>query len=740
MGQENIASEINLTATEQDLIFEILKREPNSLELEMFSRLWSEHASYKNSMKWLQMMPTSGDKVVVKAGDEKAGAIDIGDGYACVFKMESHNHPCSFQPRLGALTGMRVVTRDVFAMGAKPVALLDSLRFGEANRDTARWLFNEVIGGISEFEKTMRLPVVGGEVVFNKAFNSSPIVNNMAIGIAKKDELISGTASGLGNLILIVGALTGNEGIDGDTFSADYISNTEQDSFGIEQMLDSTVEGNLINAIKELKEEGKVIGIQTIGAAGIAGAATEMASRGNVGITINCDKVPTRNENMGCRDVLFSETWGRILVCIDKDNLAQIQGLLSPKQLSFAVVGEVVKGENLICLNNNDVVADIPTSYVGLGGKSPIYEREVKEPESNNIKALNIEDIPEPEDYQKVIAEMLKNINLSSKESLMDLFDPSLQHESFNNSFPSDAAYVHIEEIDKTLAISIDSNSNYLEADPFVGAQIAVAEAARNIICGGGVPLAVTDCLNFGNPYDPEVFWQFTKSVEGLSDACEKFNTPIVSGNVSFYNQKSVEGRITAITPSPIVGMLGLVESKDHHSVLPFKHKGDVICLIGESKDDINASEYLIYYHKQKSHAAPYFNMEEELELHEIVKQVIRKRLVRSVHDVSAGGLFFNLLESAAPLGFGFDITSDAEIRKDSFLFGESQGRVVVSVAPSLQDDFVDFMLETETKFSVLGHVTKGEVRIDDESFGFIDDIKSEYSNSFKDWMNNEDV
>ena len=730
---------LNLTHSELELISEILKREPNDIELDIFSRLWTEHASYKNSLKWLGKLPVKGEKVIVEAGDESAGAIDIGDGYVCVFKIESHNHPCSFQPRLGALTGLRIVNRDVFSMGARPVAFMDSLRFGDAERDTARWLFSEVIKGIQDFEESMKVPVIGGEVCFEGGFNSSPVVNNMTVGVAKKEDLISGVAKGEGNVVLLLGALTGTEGVDNDAFMADVISDNGTETFSVEQMMDSTVEQSLLEAVKVLNENKLVVGIQTVGAGGIVGAASEMAARGKSGMELFCDKVPTVARGMSNRVILLSETWGRMLVCVKQDNLSQVSEMLQPLPLAFAQIGKVVEGESLFCKDKDELIAEIPVSYVGLGGNAPIYEREVQEPSANDIKALAIGDIPEPDHYQEVVDKMMGNLNLVSKEYLNESFDASLKNDSLSNQYPSDAAFAYVEEADKTIALTVDCNALYVEADPYVGTQIAVAEAARNIICGGGIPLAVTDCLNFGNPYDPEVFWQFTKSVEGMSDACKKFDTPVVSGNVSFYNQRSVEGRLTPITSCPVVGMVGTVESKDHHTVLPFKSKGDMIFLIGRSKDDINASEYLNYYHKQKSHAAPYFDIEEELEVQEIVKQVIRKDLVRSVHDVSAGGLFFNLLESAVPLNFGFDITTDAEVRKDAFLFGEAQSRIVVTVSAGKQDDFVDFMLEAGAVFSTLGHVTKGEIRIDDESFGFIEDYKGKFSGHLKAWMDGEE-
>lgn len=731
---------LNLSQSELELISEILKRKPNPFELDIFSRLWSEHASYKNSLKWLGKLPKTGERVIVGAGDESAGAIDIGDGYVCVFKIESHNHPCSFQPRLGALTGLRIVNRDVFSMGAKPVAFLDSLRFGHRERDTTRWLFTEVIKGIQDFEESMGVPVIGGEIYFDYGFNSNPIVNNMTVGIAKKEDLISGIATGEGNILLLVGSLTGRDGIDNDAFAADFITKNGADLFSYDQMMDSTIEKSLLEAVKVLNEQKMVVGIQAVGAGGIIGAATEMAARGDSGIQLDSTKIPVRDKNMSDREKLLSETWGRMLVCVKKENLSKVSELLQPIHLAFAQIGEVIEGENLLCKNDGGLLAQIPVSYVGLGGKAPIYEREIREPAENRIKELKISDVPEPDHYPEVVEKMMTSLNLVSKVFLTESFDQSLLPDSLSNKFPSDSAYIYIEGADKTLALTVDCNAYYVEADPYVGTQIAVAEAARNIICGGGTPLAVTDCLNYGNPYDPEVFWQFTQSIEGLSDACKKFNTPVISGNVSFYNQRSVEGRLTEISPCPVIGMVGIVESKDHHTVLSYKHKGDMIFLIGKSRNDINASEYLNHYHSKKSHATPYFDIEEELEIHEVIKQLIRKYLVRSVHDISSGGLFFNLLESSLPLNFGFDITTDAEIRKDAFLFGESQSRIVVSVSPEKQDAFVDFMLETGGAFSVLGHVTKGEIRIDDESFGYITDLKDQFSGYLKKWLEGENI
>lgn len=727
------AERLNLSTDEYTLIQQVLGRNPNKLELEIFALLWSEHACYKNSLKWLELLPGKGPQVIIPHGKENAGVIDIGNGLACVFKVESHNHPCAVQPRLGASTGLRVVARDVMSMGAKPLAILNSLRFGDNSRDTARWLFDEVITGINDFEKGFGIPVVGGEVTFNKGYNSSPVVNNMVVGVVAKDKIIKGDATGEANVIAIIGSPTGKDGIDDDAFAADLITLLETKSVSIEQLRDVSVEKQLFHAIQVMNDNQWLEGVQTIGAQGLVGAAAEMAARGNCGISLNLEKVPAR-EKMDGRDVLFSETWGRLLLCIKPRYIEQIRQVATDHQLPFAIIGDVESSLNLECFYHEEKLAHIPVLHVGLGGNSPVYDRPFSEP-ADSLQPIDVEDVPEPDHYPNVIKMMMTGLNIASKKWISDKFDKAIKHDSINHRFPSDAAFVEIEGATQALAVTMDCNSNYVKADPYVGAQIAVAEAARNIVCAGGEPLGVTDCLNFGNPYDQTVYWQFVMAVRGLSKACETFKVPVVSGNVSFYNQRSEEGKILPIVPTPVIGMVGVVPNKNHHTTLTFKQKGDMIFLIGRSQNDINGSEYLSIVHKRESGAAPYYREEEELAVQSVVKGLIRNGLVRSVHDVSNGGLFFTLLESSIPLEFGFDITSDAEIRKDAFLFGESQSRVIVSVAPGKQDAFIDFLMDAGVPFSVLGHVTKGEIRIDDESYGFVHDLKAKFEAILKKWV-----
>jgi len=731
------AEKLDLTSEEFERIKKVLNRHPNAIELELFSRLWSEHATYKNSINWLKTLPTKGEHVIVEAGDDNAGVIDLGDGNACVFKVESHNSPCAIQPRLGALTGLRVVMRDVFSMGAKPAAFLSSLRFGDGKRDTARWLFEEVAEGICEFERGFDVPILGGETFFSRGYNTTPIINNMAIGVVPKEKLLFGRAEGQGNLVLIIGSRTGKDGVDTDVFETDILAEIDSPPTSIDQMMDVSIEKELQEAIHQLSYAIKLVGVQSIGTQGAAGAALEMAARGKSGIQIDIDKIPQRKQKLEVKDLLLSQTWGRVLICINPEDLNTAREVLERFELAVSVIGSVNGENSLKCLFNNEIVAELPTSMVMLGDEAPVYDREIEE-NKEKLPAINLDIYDEPDDYQAIVNKMLSNLNVTSKSWLTNKFNKPNGTEEDNFDYPSDAAFINIEGSDKALAATMDCNSRYMKSDAYEGAQIAVAEAARNIVCAGGRPVGLSDCLNFGNPYDPKVYGTFVDSVKGISKACEAFKLPVVSGNVSFYNQRSENGVLKPITPTPVIGMVGIVDDKKHHSTLSFRHKGDMIFLVGQSRNDVNSSEYASSILNIKRSAAPYFNIDEELELQAAVSDMIKKSLVRSVHDVSNGGLFFSLLESSIPLEFGFDITSDAEIKKEAFLFGESQSRVVVSVSPEKQDDFVDFMMETNVPFSILGHVTKGEVRIDDESFGYISDLKKAFEEKLEVWVEGE--
>lgn len=733
------AEQLGLLPEEFEKIKEIMGRTPNFTELSIFSVMWSEHASYKNSIKWLKTLPRTGKQLLAEAGQENAGLVDIGEGLACAFKIESHNHPSAVEPYQGAATGVGGINRDIFTMGARPVAQLNSLRFGDIQLDRTKWHLKGVVKGIGDYGNAFGIPVLGGEVFFDKCYNTNPLVNAMSVGIMKKDDAISAIAKGVGNPVYIVGSSTGKDGIHGATFASADLTENSADDLPSVQVGDPFMEKLLLEATLELNKTGTVVGMQDMGAAGIICSTSEMSEKGGHGMKIDLDKVPLRQQDMHPFEILLSESQERMLVVVEKGKEAEVEQIFKKWDLNCAIIGEVIAEDRLYFYMHDELVADIPASSLVLGGGAPVYEREYKEPAYfKEYKKFKIEDVPEPQNYKEVALEMIKNPNIASKRWVIEQYDTMVGTGNMSTNFPADAGIYNIKGTNRALAMTVDCNSRYVNADPEKGTAIAVAEAARNIVCSGGIPLAVTNCLNFGNPYNPEVYWQFVHAIKGMSHACKKFNTPVTGGNVSFYNQMQVKGKIVPVFPTPTIGMIGLIEDKNDQMSIAFKNKGDMIYLIGKSRDDINSSEYLYAYHKIEKSPAPYFNLEEEHQVQETIQKLIKKNLILSAHDVSDGGLFTTLVESAMVKGFGFDVTADAEVRKDAFLFGESQSRVVVSVSPTNEDHFIDFMIEQKIPFSALGHVTKSEFRIDDNSYGFVYDIKKWYDNALKELLTEE--
>lgn len=733
------AEQLGLLPEEFDKIKEIMGRTPNFTELSIFSVMWSEHASYKNSIKWLKTLPRTGKQLLAEAGQENAGLVDIGDGLACAFKIESHNHPSAVEPYQGAATGVGGINRDIFTMGARPVAQLNSLRFGDIQLDRTKWHLKGVVKGIGDYGNAFGIPVLGGEVFFDKCYNTNPLINAMSVGIMKKDETISAIAKGVGNPVYIVGSSTGKDGIHGATFASADLTENSADDLPSVQVGDPFMEKLLLEATLELNKTGTVVGMQDMGAAGIICSTSEMSEKGGHGMKINLDKVPLRQQDMYPFEILLSESQERMLVVVEKGKEAEVEQIFKKWDLNCAIIGEVIAEDRLYFYMHDELVADVPASSLVLGGGAPVYEREYKEPAYfKEYKKFNIEDVPEPQNYKEVALEMIKNPNIASKRWVIEQYDTMVGTGNMSTNFPADAGIYNIKGTNRALAMTVDCNSRYVNADPEKGTAIAVAEAARNIVCSGGVPLAVTNCLNFGNPYNPEVYWQFVHAIKGMAHACKKFNTPVTGGNVSFYNQMQVKGKIVPVFPTPTIGMIGLIEDKNDQMSIAFKNKGDMIYLIGKSKEDINSSEYLYAYHKIEKSPAPHFDVEEEHQVQTAIQKLIKKNLILSAHDVSDGGLFITLVESAMVKGFGFDVTTDAEVRKDAFLFGESQSRVVVSVSPTNEDHFIDFMVEQKIPFSALGHVTKSEFRIDDNSYGFVYDIKKLYDNAVEELLTEE--
>jgi phosphoribosylformylglycinamidine synthase len=731
------AKEMGLLSEEFDKITEILGRVPNFCELSIFGVMWSEHCSYKNSIKWLKTLPKEGPHMLVEAGEENAGLVDIGDGLACCFKIESHNHPSALEPYQGAATGVGGINRDIFTMGARPIAQLNSLRFGDINLDKTKWLIKGVSKGIGDYGNAFGIPIVGGEVFFDNCYNTNPLVNAFSAGIMNKGEMISATSSGIGNPIFIVGSRTGKDGIHGASFASKDITEDSAEDLPAVQVGDPFQEKLLLEATLELAKTDAVVGMQDMGAAGITCSTNEMSAAGKHGMVIHLDKVPTRQDNMKDWEILLSESQERMLVVVEKGKEDVVNRIFDKWDLSCEEIGEVTSGDRVRYFMNDTLVADVPCDDLVLGGGAPIYEREYSEPAYfKKYKEFNIDSVDLPNDYVKVAKFLAGHQNIASKKWVYEQYDSMVGTANMSSNFPTDAAIVNIKGSNKALAMTVDCNARMVNADPEQGCAMAVAEAARNIVCSGGVPSAITNCLNFGNPYNPEVYWQFVGAIKGMSKACIKFKTPVTGGNVSFYNQSSVSGVEVPVFPTPTIGMLGIVEDKKNITSLAFENSSDLIYLIGESKNDISSSEYLFSYHKIKESSVPEFDLDREFELQEDLYSLIKRDLIISAHDLSDGGLFISLLESAMVNKKGFKIKCSNSLRKDAFLFGESPTRVIVSVKPSLKNEFETYMNLQTTNYLLLGEVTDNNILIDDINFGLTSDFSEIYNNSLSKKLN----
>lgn len=737
-AQENLttletAAKLGLLPDEYEKIKTILGRIPNFTELSIFSVMWSEHCSYKNSIVWLKKLPKKGPYILAEAGEENAGLVDIGDGLGCAFKIESHNHPSALEPYQGAATGVGGINRDIFTMGARPIAQLNSLRFGDLKLEKTKWLVKGVVKGIGDYGNAFGIPTVGGEVFFDDCYNVNPLVNAMSAGIVKVGETISATSYGIGNPVYIVGSATGKDGIHGATFASANITEDSAKDLPAVQVGDPFQEKLLLEATLEVIKTGAVVGMQDMGAAGIICSTSEMSAKGEHGMDIWLDRVPTRQANMLPFEILLSESQERMLIVVKKGREKDVQKVFQKWDLNCAMIGTVTDTKHVKFFVGDDLVADVPAFDLVLGGGAPVYHRDFKEPAYYaESKKFKIENVEEPKDLIAVSKFLISHPNIASKQWVYNQYDSMVGTVNMSTNAPSDAAIVNIKGTNKAIALKIDCNARYVNADPEIGTSIAVSEAARNIVCSGGEPSAITNCLNFGNPYNPEVYWQFINTIKGMGTACIKFQTPVTGGNVSFYNQSSYEG---PVFPTPAIGMLGVLKDKSTRMTLNFKNEGDSIYLIGSSKNDIASSEYLYSYHKIKNTPPPAFNLDEEYEVQKAVKTIISERVIQSAHDCADGGLFITLLESAMPNGLGFDISSDEDIRKDAFLFGEAQSRVIVSVKKVDEDKFIDLMMASRAEFEYLGDVTGKEMIIDEESFGTVAEAKALFDNAFGELM-----
>lgn len=724
------AQKLGLLEEEFEKIKQILGRTPNFTELSIFSVMWSEHCSYKNSIVWLKTLPKDSPRMLAKAGEENAGLVDIGDGYACSFKIESHNHPSAIEPYQGAATGVGGINRDIFTMGARPIAQLNSLRFGNPRSEKTQRLLRGVVKGIGDYGNAFGIPTVGGELFFDETYNINPLVNAFSAGIVKVGETASATSHGVGNPVFIVGSATGKDGIHGAAFASKDITEDSAKDLPSVQVGDPFQEKLLLEATLEIIRSGHVIGMQDMGAAGITCSTSEMSAKGEHGMDIWLDKVPTRQASMVPFEILLSESQERMLIVMKKGYEQSIKDICDKWDLYCEQIGVVTEGGTLRYYMNGELAAEVPADDLVLGGGAPVYHREYKEPAYfAESKKFNIGQVAEPADYQAVAEFLTTHPNIASKRWVYRQYDSMVGTGTMTTNAPADAAIVKVKGTDKSIAVTVDCNSRYVYADPEEGTAIAVAEAARNIVCSGAEPVAITNCLNFGNPYVPEVYWHFVGAIKGMGKACTAFGTPVTGGNVSFYNQSSDEG---PVFPTPTIGMLGILEDKNNAMTLAFQNAGDAIYLVGEAKNDIASSEYLYSYHNVKLSPAPYFDMDAELQLQDAVKEVIAGKLINSAHDVADGGLYIALLESAMPKELGFDIETDKNFRKDAYLFGESQSRVVVSVSAGKQEEFEKALQNKGVIFTKLGQVTTHDCHIDGDLFGGITVAKKHYDTALE--------
>lgn len=677
--QEKIYQEMGLSDSEFASAEKILGRTPNYTETGLFSVMWSEHCSYKNSKPVLKKFPVTGERVLQGPG-EGAGIVDIGDGQAVVFKIESHNHPSAIEPYQGAATGVGGIIRDVFSMGARPIALLNSLRFGELESPRVKYLFEQVVAGIAGYGNCIGIPTVGGEVQFDAAYEGNPLVNAMCVGLINHEDIKKGQAHGVGNTVMYVGAKTGRDGIHGATFASEELNESSEEKRPAVQVGDPFMEKLLLEACLELVKNDALVGIQDMGAAGLTSSSAEMASKAGSGIEMNLDLVPQRETGMTAYEMMLSESQERMLIVVAKGREQEIIDLFSKYELEAVAIGKVTDDKMLRLLHKGEVVADVPAD--ALAEEAPVYYKPSSEPAYfREFQAMDNE-IPEVENYETTLMELLQQPTIASKEWVYDQYDHMVRTSTVVSP-GSDAAVVRIRGTEKGLAMTTDCNSRYIYLDPETGGKIAVAEAARNIVCSGGEPLAITDCLNFGNPEKPEIFWQFEKAVDGMSDACRTLGTPVIGGNVSLYNETNG----TAVYPTPVVGMVGLVETLKHVTTQHFKNAGDLIYLLGDTKDEFGGSELQKLLYGRIFGKAPELDLEVEASYQAQILTAIKNGLVASAHDVAEGGVAVALAESViGSKGLGAEI--NLEGNAVSALFSESQSRFILSVKPENQIEF----------------------------------------------------
>jgi len=700
----SFAKEHGLSEEEYTKILEILGREPNYVELGIFSVMWSEHCSYKSSIKMLKTLPREGNRLLVEAGEENAGLVDLGDGLATAFKIESHNHPSAVEPYQGAATGVGGIMRDVFTMGARPIASMNSLRFGSLERARNRYLLDHVVEGIADYGNCLGIPTIGGEVVIEDSYSGNCLVNAMALGIVDINHVASAVASGVGNPVFIVGSKTGRDGIHGATFASVELTEETESKRSNVQVGDPFTEKLLMEASLELSKKSWLVGMQDMGAAGITCSCSEMSAKGESGIKIDLDKVPLREEGMNAYEIMLSESQERMLVVTEKGFEQELQKIFDKWELHCTRVGEVTNTGMLEVYQGSKKVAEIPSEELVLGGGAPQYDMPVREPAYfTKLNNFNIESIPEPEDFTKSLLTLLSSPNITDKQFVFRQYDSTVRSNTVQGP-GGDAAVIRLKGTQKGLAISTDCNGRYVYLNPRMGGQIAVVESARNVVCSGAEPIAITNCLNFGNPQDPEIYWQFKESVLGIGEACRALNTPVTGGNVSFYNETGE----TAVYPTPVIGMVGLLENIEQNTTIEFKDAGDFIVTLGALNGCVGGSEYLRTIHGQIKGPIPHLNLELEMGIQELCLDAIKKGIIKSAHDLSDGGLAVNISESIvhSKPGLGAKLDVVRKLRDDELVFGECQSLIVVSLEEAALYELILLAQKLDVHTQTIGRVT----------------------------------
>lgn len=739
-----LAGEYGLNKEEYERILKILGRTPTFTELGIFSVMWSEHCSYKNSIAQLKTLPRSGGRLLVGAGEENAGLVDIGDGLAVAFKIESHNHPSAVEPYQGAATGVGGIMRDIFTMGARPIASLNSLRFGTLDDARTRYLFAGVVKGIGDYGNSFGVPTVAGEVYFDESYQGNPLVNAMAVGIVRTNTFASAVAKGEGNPVMIVGSSTGKDGIHGATFASEELSEKSESKRPSVQVGDPFTEKLLLEASLEIIRKGYLIGIQDMGAAGISCSTSEMSAKGKSGMKINLDKVPLREKKMSAYEIMLSESQERMLCVVKKGYEDRVRDVFEKWDLHCEIIGEVINENKLFINYKGKLEAELPPFDLVLGGGAPVYIREQKEPSYIKEKRkFDFSKLPEPKNIQETFLKVFSSPNIASKRWVYEQYDSTVRTNTIVGP-GCDSAVIYIKGTDKALAMKTDCNARYVYLNPKEGTKIAVAESARNIVCSGGIPLAITNCLNFGNPYKPEIYWQFAEAIAGMGEACRFFETPVTGGNVSFYNESPDPDKVAtgrAVYPTPTIGMIGLIEDLSHVTTSFFKNEGDLIYVLGLDKEELGGSEYLKVIHKKVEGNSPQLDLQAEKKLHDSVLELIRKKLINSSHDISEGGIVCALAECCIineEKKLGAEITIPIKSRKDFSYFSETQSRIIVSVPDNKKNEFEKLLHSSSQTFTLLGKVSGQSLKINDYISVNVDDLADIYFNTIPRIMSGE--